>query len=135
MPAKNKQPENPEEWGNSGQEVETFGLGKGFAVFEQVGQHLRGVVRTFFPTKHGPAMTVELTDEPSTPFYMTNEGGNREEIKPTVGDLVNVSLSPVELNRKIDNAMLDRQVGIQYISDVKTRGGSMKNYRVLVFEG
>ena len=127
-------PKAPESWDKDRHdEIEGFGLGKGFALFDEVGASVRGICRTFFPTQHGPAVSIELTEAPTVRFYMTNEQGNKEEIEPEVGELVNISLSPVELNRKMNNAMLDREIGIQYMTDVKTRGGSMKNYRVVMF--
>ena len=58
--APKKTPEVPDSWGNERhREIEGFGLGTGFALFEEPAESLRGILRTFFPTKHGPAVSIE----------------------------------------------------------------------------
>jgi len=64
---------------------------------------------------------------------LTNETGVHQEVSPVVGDLVNLSLSPLDLKRKLHDDLVDRDVGIQYTHDVTTKSGAMKVYRVVVF--
>jgi len=132
--AKQKIPEVPETWGRERhEEIEGYGLGIGFVLFTEIGNNIRGILRTFFKTKFGPAVSVELTDQPTAGVYLTNETGVRQEVSPVVGDLVNLSLSPLDLKRKLHDDLVDRDVGIQYTHDVTTKSGAMKVYRVVVF--
>ena len=47
--------------------------------------------------------------------------------------MINLSLSPIDLQRKLHDDLVDRDVGIQYTHDVTTKSGAMKVYRVVVF--
>lgn len=132
---KPKPPNVPDSWGKDRhEEVEGFGLGRGFALFVMPGEFLRGILRTFFPTKHGPAVSIELTEIPSVEFFETTDTGDKTLVHPDVGGLVNLSLSSVDLGRKIGEDLLDKDIGVQYLHDVATRAGQMKVYRVLVFD-
>lgn len=131
---KDKMPDAPDDWGKERhEEIEGYGLGVGFANFEHPGQSLRGILRTFFKTKFGPAVSVELGAAPSAGVYLTDDKGERQEIVPIAGDMVNLSLSPIDLQRKLRDDLVDREVGIQYTHDVTTKSGAMKVYRVVVF--
>ena len=132
--AKDKMPEAPDAWGRERhEEIEGYGLGIGFAIFEAPGENLRGILRTFFKTKFGQAVSVELTEKPSAGIFITDDAGDRKEIIPMAGDMVNLSLSPIDLRRKLHDDLVDRDVGIQYTHDVTTKSGAMKVYRVVVF--
>ncbi len=132
--AKDKMPEAPNSWGRERhEEIEGYGLGIGFANFESPGHNLRGILRTFFKTKFGMAVSVELVEKPSAGVFMTDDAGVRQEIVPMPGDMVNLSLSPIDLQRKLHDDLVDRDVGIQYTHDVTTKSGAMKVYRVVVF--
>lgn len=131
---KETMPEVPDAWGKERhEEIEGYGLGVGFALFAHVGDNMRGILRTFFKTKFGPAVSVELTEEPHVPIYLTNDAGDRTPVTTKLGDLVNLSLSPIDLKRKLHDDLVDRDVGIQYTHDVATKSESMKVYRVVVF--
>lgn len=133
--ATKKTPEVPESWGKDRHaEIEGYGLGTGFALFQEPSDSLRGILRTFFPTKHGPAVSIELTESPMVSFFQTSPDGNHVAIMAGIGDLVNLSLTPVDLERKIKPEMIDKDVGVQYLHEVSTRSGNMKVYRVLVFD-
>ena len=132
--AKDKMPEVPNTWERERhQEIEGYGLGVGFALFTDPGDSLRGILRTFFKTKFGPAVSVELTEPQNTGIFQTGEGGEHTPIDVKVGDMVNLSLSPIDLQRKLRGDLVDRDVGIQYTHDVTTKSGAMKVYRVVVF--
>jgi len=132
--AKDKIPEVPDTWGRERhEEIEGYGLGIGFANFEAPGHSLRGILRTFFKTKFGMAVSVELVEKPSAGVFITDDAGVRQEIIPQPGDMVNLSLSPIDLQRKLHDDLVDRDVGIQYTHDVTTKSGAMKVYRVVVF--
>jgi len=131
---KDKMPEVPETWVRERHdEIEGFGLGIGFALFERPGDAMRGILRTFFNTKFGAAVSVELTEFPTVGVFLTNDKGERTDVTPVAGDLVNLSLSPIDLQRKLHDDLIDRDVGIQYTHDVTTKSGAMKVYRVVVF--
>lgn len=133
--AKEKKPEIPEAWTHlKHQEVETHGIGEGFALFEDLGQTLRGVLRTFFPTRHGKAVALQLTEAASVGVYRSKDDGTREKITTKIGDLVNLSLSGVDLERKLGPDLRDIEVGIQYSHSITTKAGDMKVYRVVVFQ-
>ncbi|KKN22737.1 hypothetical protein LCGC14_0911980 [marine sediment metagenome] len=132
--AKDKMPVAPKSWERERhEEIEGYGLGIGFANFVQPGNSLRGILRTFFKTKFGMAVSVQLVEAPSTGVFMTDDAGMRQEIVPVAGDMVNLSLSPIDLQRKLHDDLVDRDVGIQYTHDVTTKSGAMKVYRVVVF--
>jgi len=42
-------------------------------------------------------------------------------------------VSPIDLQRKLHDDLVDRDVGVQYTHDVITKSGAMKVYRVVVF--
>ena len=131
---KETMPDAPDSWGKERhEEIEGYGLGVGFLLFEKPGNAIRGILRTFFKTKYGPAVSVELTAPPTAGVFLTNELGERQEVKPIVGDLVNLSLSPIDLQRKLHDDLVDRDIGVQYTHDVTTKSGAMKVYRVVVF--
>ena len=131
---KDKMPEVPDSWGRERhEEIEGYGLGVGFLNFESPGQSVRGILRTFFKTKYGPAVSIELMELPSAGVYLTDDKGERQEIVPISGALANLSLSPIDLQRKLHDDLVDRDVGIQYTHDVTTKSGAMKVYRVVVF--
>ena len=131
---KDKIPEVPDTWGRERhEEIEGYGLGIGFANFEAPGHSLRGILRTFFKTKFGMAVSVELVEKPSAGVFITDDAGVRQEIIPQPGDMVNLSLSPIDWQRKLHDDLVDRDVGIQYTHDVTTKSGAMKVYRVVVF--
>ena len=131
---KDKMPEAPKSWERERhEEIEGYGLGIGFANFEAPGNCLRGILRTFFKTKFGMAVSVELVEKPSAGVFITDEHGDRQEIIPQPGDMINLSLSPIDLQRKLHDDLVDRDVGIQYTHDVTTKSGAMKVYRVVVF--
>ena len=130
-----KQPELPQGWErDSHTELATHGIGEGFVLFEAIGDSLRGRCRTFFPTRHGRAVAIELTQPPTVGVYSTNEAGDRTAIDAKGGTVVNLSLSGVDLGRKIGNDLLDVEIGIMYSGTAGTKSGVMKIYRVLVFE-
>ena len=130
-----KQPDLPHGWERSPHtELATHGIGEGFVLFEEIGQCLRGWCRTFFPTRHGMAVAIELNQPPTAMVYSTNEAGDRTPIKAVGGTVVNLSLSGVDLERKIGKDMRDVEVGIMFSGMVETRSGQMKIYRVLVFQ-
>lgn len=132
---KGKAPEIPGGWIHTKHyEVETHGIGEGFALFEDPGQTLRGFLRTFFPTRHGKAVALQLTEPPTTGIYRSKDDGTREAITPTTGVLVNLSLSGVDLERKLNESLRDVEVGIQYTHAITTKAGNMKVYRVVVFQ-
>ncbi len=132
--AKDTMPEAPKSWERERhEEIEGYGLGIGFAMFEAPGNSLRGILRTFFKTKFGTAVSVELVERPSAGVYLTDDAGVRQALGPKVGDMVNLSLSPIDLQRKLHDDLVDRDVGIQYTHDVTTKSGAMKVYRVVVF--
>lgn len=132
--AKDKIPKIPEGWGDDAhEEVESAGIGLGFVLFEKLGQSLRGIVQTFFPTKHGPAVAVELTAPITAPVWQRDEDGDRGLLEPVVGELVNVSLGAVDLDRKFSTSMRGREIGLQYIDNLTTKAGTMKVYRLVVF--
>ena len=132
--AKDKMPEAPKSWERERhEEIEGYGLGIGFANFEAPGNCLRGILRTFFKTKFGMAVSVELVEKPSAGVFITDEYGDRQEIIPQPGDMINLSLSPIDLQRKLHDDLVDRDVGILYSHDVTTKSGAMKVYRVVVF--
>ncbi len=129
-----KMPEAPKSWERERhEEIEGYGLGIGFAMFESPGDSLRGILRTFFKTKFGMAVSVELVEAPSAGVFITDDKGVRQEIAPMSGDMVNLSLSPIDLQRKLHDDLVDKDVGIQYTHDVTTKSGAMKVYRVVVF--
>ncbi len=131
---KDKIPDAPKSWERERhEEIEGYGLGTGFALFEFPGNSMRGILRTFFKTKFGPAISIELTEIPTVGIFQTDEKGSKETIKPVLGDMVNLSLSPIDLQRKLHDDLVDRDVGIQYTHDVTTKSGAMKVYRVVVF--
>lgn len=131
---KEKIPEVPHAWEREPhEEIEGYGLGVGFVLFTHVGDHLRGILRTFFKTKFGPAVSVELTDSPQVSVFLTNDAGESNPVPAKMGDLVNLSLSPIDLQRKLHDDLVDREIGVQYTHDVTTKSGSMKVYRVVVF--
>ena len=131
---KAKIPEVPDTWGRERhEEIEGYGLGVGFARFEAPGDNMRGILRTFFKTKFGPAVSLELVSPIAVSVYLTDDKGDRTAINAAVGDLVNLSLSPIDLQRKLHDDLVDRDVGIQYTHDVTTKSGAMKVYRVVVF--
>jgi len=131
---KDTMPEAPKSWERERhEEIEGYGLGVGFANFMQPGDSLRGILRTFFKTKFGTAVSVELAEKPSAGIFITDEKGVRQEFTPNPGDMVNLSLSPIDLQRKLHDDLVDRDVGIQYTHDVTTKSGAMKVYRVVVF--
>lgn len=133
--AKAKPPEIPDAWTKAKhKEVEAHGIGEGFALFEDPGQMLRGICRTFFPTRHGKAVAIQLTEACGAPIYRTSDDGSREQLKPKVGELVNLSLSGVDLERKLNADLRDVEVGIQHTHAIKTKAGDMKVYRVVIFE-
>lgn len=133
--AKAKAPELPEAWGHlKHHELETHGIGEGFALFEAPGDTMRGVLRTFFPTKHGKAVAIQLTEMPTAGIYRTTDDGSREQLKPEKGELVNLSLSGVDLERKLGADLRDVEVGIQYTHSITTKAGDMKVFRVVVFQ-
>ncbi len=132
--SKDKMPEAPKSWERERhEEIEGYGLGIGFANFEAPGNSLRGILRTFFKTKFGMAVSVELVEEPSAGVFLTDDAGDRQAILAKAGDMVNLSLSPIDLQRKLHDDLVDRDVGIQYTHDVTTKSGAMKVYRVVVF--
>lgn len=131
---KDKMPDVPDSWGRERhEEIEGFGLGVGFARFEKPGDALRGILRTFFKTKFGPAVSIELTEQPTLEVFLTDDKGDRNKVTAHVGDLVNLSLSPLDLKRKLHDDLVDKDVGVQYTHDVTTKSGAMKVYRVVVF--
>ena len=131
---KDKMPETPSSWERERhEEIEGYGLGIGFAFFGQPGDSVRGILRTFFKTKFGLAVSLELVEAPLTGVYLTDDKGERTSVDAKVGDLVNLSLSPIDLQRKLHDDLVDRDVGIQYTHDVTTKSGAMKVYRVVVF--
>ena len=132
--AKDKMPQVPEAWGRERhEEIEGYGLGVGFVFFAIPGESMRGILRTFFKTKFGPAVSVELTEFPAVDVFLTDDKGERTQVRAEVGNLVNLSLSPIDLQRKLHDDLVDRDVGIQYTHDVTTQSGAMKVYRVVVF--
>lgn len=133
--AKAKAPEIPDTWTRSRhKEIETHGIGEGFALFDEPGEKMRGVCRTFFPTKHGKAVAVQLTEKCGVRIFRTEEGGAHTEIIPKVGELVNLSLSGVDLERKLGPDLRDVEVGIQFTHEITTKAGAMKVYRVVIFQ-
>lgn len=133
--AKEKAPQLPEAWAHAKhREVEAHGIGEGFALFEAPGQMLRGILRTYFPTKHGRAVAIQVTEPTTAKIYRSNDDGTREELHPKTGELVNVSLSGVDLERKLTDIGRDVEVGMQYTHSITTRSGSMKVYRVVIFQ-
>lgn len=125
----------PDAWTNTAhQEVVGYGIGDGFVLFAEPGDSVRGVLRTFFPTKHGDAVALEVTEEPNALVYKTEDDGTRSAIIIDRGTLLNVSLSGVDLKRKLGAGLLDKEVGIQYAEAVNTKSGAMKVFRVVVFE-
>lgn len=132
---KEKAVELPEGWGHAKhKEIETHGIGEGFALFEQLGQTLRGFCRTFFNTKHGKAVAIQLTEPPTCAVYRSDDEGQRSQLHPKSDELVNLSLTGVDLERKLNPALRDVEVGLQYHHSIETRAGSMKVYRVMVFQ-
>lgn len=132
--AREKMPEAPDSWGKERyEEIVGFGLGVGFARFEKVGESVRGILRTFFKTMYGAAVAIELTELPALEVFLTNDKGDRNQVKVIVGDLINLSLSPIDLQRKLHDDLVDKDVGVQYTHDVTTKSGAMKVYRVVVF--
>lgn len=130
-----KQPELPQGWErDSHTELATHGIGEGFVLFEEMGQSLRGWCRTFFPTRHGMAVAIELTQPPTARVYTTKESGERVPVDAKGGTVVNLSLSAVDLERKIGKDLRDVEVGIMFSEEVLTKSGPMKIYRVLVFQ-
>ena len=134
MPTQQEQLELPVDWARAPhQEVASHGIGEGFVLFEQPGQHLRGTLRTFFPTRHGLAVAIELEQPPTAPVYQTDENGERNALKVGGGDIVNLSLSGVDLKRKLPTSMVDAEVGVFYANNQETKAGAMKIFRVVVF--
>ena len=132
---KAKSTEIPGGWTNTThREIETYGIGEGFVLFEETGETLRGILRTFFPTRHGKAVAIELTEVTTASVYKTAENGGREQLDPKSGELVNLSLSSIDLERKLSAEHRDEEVGIQYTHNVGTKAGQMKVYRVVVFQ-
>lgn len=132
--AKEKMPQVPDAWGKERhEEIEGYGLGVGFARFDRVGENLRGILRTFFKTKFGAAVSIELTESPNVTVFLTDDKGERTEVAAVAGTLVNLSLSPIDLQRKLHDDLVDKDVGVQYTHDVTTKSGAMKVYRVVVF--
>ena len=132
---KDKMPEVPKMWGRERhEEIEGYGLGVGFARFDKPGENVRGILRTFFITKFGPAVSIELTEPPALDVFLTDDKGDRTQVMINPGDLINLSLSPLDLKRKLHDDLVDRDVGVQYTHDVTTKSGAMKVYRVVVFE-
>lgn len=133
--AKTKQAELPQDWTRDPHtEIETHGIGDGFVLFEEIGQHLRGYLRTFFKTRHGLAVAVEVTQPPTASVYRTEDDGKRHKLEVKGGDLVNLSLSGVDLERKLGADLRDVEVGIIFRSLTPTKSGQMKQYRVVVFQ-
>lgn len=131
---KEKITEAPKSWERERhEEIEGYGLGVGFALFEHPGDNLRGILRTFFKTKYGPAVSMELVEPPNVAVFQTMDTIGRTAIEAKEGDLVNLSLSPIDLQRKLHDDLVDKDVGIQYSHDVTTKSGAMKVYRVVVF--
>lgn len=131
---KSKMPDVPDTWERERhEEIEGFGLGVGFALFEKPGDSMRGILRTFFKTKYGMAVSVELTEAPAVGVFLTDDAKVRVTVEAKEGDLVNLSLSPRDLQRKLHDDLVDKDVGIQYTHDVTTKSGAMKVYRVVVF--
>jgi len=129
-----KPPEIPEGWTHARhREIEAAGIGEGFALFESPGQTLRGFLRTFFPTRHGRAVAIETTEPPTVSVWRSDDEGKREQLHPVTGTLVNMSLSGVDLERKLNRALRDVEVGVQYSHTIETKAGDMKVYRVVVF--
>ena len=127
-------PDLPEGWVQTEhEEIKTHGIGEGFVLFAEVGQSIRGFCRTFFRTKHGVAVAIELTQPPTASVYVTSDDGSRSMVHAAGGTLVNLSLSSVDLERKISDTLIDLEVGVQYADTVPTKSGAMKIYRVLVF--
>ena len=131
----NKMPTPPADWeGHRYSEIESHGLGLGFVLFDHIGDSLRGIVRTWFKTRYGPAVAFELVGLPNVSVWSTVDAGDRRAVEVKAGDLVNVSLTSVDLSRKLTTELVDRDVGIQYTHDVTTKAGAMKVYRVAVFD-
>lgn len=125
----------PQDWvRDTHQEIPSHGIGQGFVLFENPGENLRGTLRTFFKTRHGMAVAVELTQPPTAAVYQTTEDGKRTKLEVKGGDLVNLSLSGVDLERKINQQLRDVEVGIHFKETITTKSGTMKVYRVLVFQ-
>lgn len=133
--AKDKTPDIPAGWGHAKhKEVESHGIGEGFALFQNPGEALRGICRTFFNTRHGKAVAIQLTEPPTVSIFRSDDEGKREELHPKSEELVNLSLSGVDLERKLNAAMRDVEVGILYSHTIETKAGGMKVYRVVVFQ-
>ena len=129
------QPDLPAGWEKeSHEEIATHGIGSGFLLFEEIGQSVRGTLRTFFKTRHGLAVAIELQGPPTALAFQTDEKGKRKALKLSGGDMVNLSLSGVDLERKIKRDLMDSEVGIQYTQQVVTKSGAMKQFRVVVFQ-
>ena len=133
--AEDKSPALPEGWDKTThQEVETHGIGEGFVLFEEIGQSIRGICRTFFQTRHGLAVAIELTQPAGAPVIKTSGDGTRTKLTTFGGMLVNLSLSGVDLARKINEGHRDLEIGVQFTHTIGTKSGEMKAYRVLVFQ-
>lgn len=127
-------PDLPSAWGRTKhKEVETHGIGEGFALFEKPGETLRGICRTFFNTRHGKAVAIQLTEPPTCKVFRSDDDGKREELHPKSDTLVNLSLSGVDLERKFDSSMRDVEVGLQFHHTIETKAGAMKVFRLMVF--
>ena len=128
-------PDLPVDWmRDRHKELEAHGLGNGFALFAKPGDAVRGYLRTFFKTKYGLAVSVELTQPPTASVFQTADEDDPVKLEPMGGDMVNVSLTGVDLERKLGRELRDKEVGIQYSHDTETRAGQMKQYRVVVFD-
>ena len=130
-----KLPPVPVDWERDRhREVETHGLGAGFVLFAKPGDAIRGYLRTFFKSKYGLCVSIELTQPPSAAVWQTADEGEPVKLEPMGGTLVNLSLTGVDLERKVGRELRDKEIGIQYLHDIDTRAGQMKVYRVLVFD-
>ena len=127
-------PDLPDGWVHAEhEEVATHGIGDGFVLFAEIGESIRGMCRTFFSTRHGLAVAIELTQVPTAVVYQTDAEGGKSPVTAKIGAMVNLSLTGVDLARKITPVMVDAEIGVQYSHDIVTKTDPMKSFRVWVF--
>lgn len=131
------QPEAPDitnPWADSGDEIIEPGIGIGFVDWDALGENLRGVLGRRWRSKamRSPAITIELTEAPNVGIFNTQGSSIPVAVDADVGDKVNMSLTH-DLERKLTDDLEGEEVGIQYVSDLPTRSGSMRVFRVVRF--